>query len=188
MAEHTMDEQTSYCPYLSLKRKRGTRLDVPSPEHRCYSNDEPLEIPLSQEEFCLSPSHIYCPLYSGPPQAAPPATGIQKLIEQIPAKDRTTYIRVFVVIIVIANIYIFAELLNVIQGSAPTAAPNGTITATVVPSPFPTGMPTLLPTTGTTGMAPQPGTNTDPNLSVVVTNTMPASVGTPNLFFPVVNR
>ena len=189
MAEHTVDEQTRCCPYLSLKRKRGTRLEVPSRDHRCYSSGEPLDIPLSQEEYCLSSYHTHCPLYSGPPQVAPPATGMKKWFDRIPAGDRMTYIRIIIVIIVIVNIYIFAELVNAMRDTDATTAPSGVITATATLPALSPSLPTLNTTMGTTGPSPHTGGGADPNLSVVVTNTTPvSSVGSPSLFFPLINR
>ncbi|MCX7860633.1 MAG: hypothetical protein N2385_11115, partial [Chloroflexus sp.] len=66
-----MVEPSGHCPYLGLKQNQAIRFASPTPEHRCYAAGQAQEIPQIepdyQSRYCLSDSHVRCPLYMGMP-------------------------------------------------------------------------------------------------------------------------
>ncbi|HZG67176.1 MAG TPA: hypothetical protein VEZ12_10560, partial [Herpetosiphonaceae bacterium] len=57
--------EPAHCPFLGLRQNRAIRFAAPTPEHRCFRNGMPDEIPVDQRGYCLSPQHRTCPLYTG---------------------------------------------------------------------------------------------------------------------------
>ncbi|MBK8047611.1 MAG: hypothetical protein IPK16_11095 [Anaerolineales bacterium] len=60
------------CPYLGLEEDRTVMLLDPSPLHRCFANPSDIQAPTVQHQsgFCLTETHVGCPLYQrAKPQA-----------------------------------------------------------------------------------------------------------------------
>src|SRR5687767_12882345 len=107
MSEQRSDErrfvdEPTHCPYLGLRQNRAIRFAAPTPEHRCFRNGMPDEIPVDQRDYCLSPQHRTCPLYTGAWDASmrstgaalavgPPAMTGRGLVAGLSSRDRTFY-------------------------------------------------------------------------------------------------
>lgn len=168
-----MQEPTGHCPYVGLKQNRAIRFAAPTPEHRCYVTGEPIEIPVDQAQFCLSPGHIHCPLYTGSGLAtmdtvgavddyaatAPPA-GMSGWISTLSPRDRAIYMLMLGLLALIALVAIVAGLRVLAPASGgsagqPTRVPSTEPTpvgiagaATAMPTavlPTPTDLPTSTP-------------------------------------------
>jgi hypothetical protein len=136
-----MSHETVHCPHLGLKGNPKKFFETPSPMHRCYSGGAPLEIPVSQENVCLSHDHTRCPLYREPARSEP-SGGVRGMFEKIPAADRTMYATIVAALVVIIIIYAVTEF-SAFQNLSLTPDP-----APITPNVAPTVVPTAAPSGG----------------------------------------
>ena len=170
-----MVEPTGHCPYLGLKQNRAIRFASPTPEHRCYVSGEPLEIPMDQGSYCLSPNHVHCPLYMGlsvptigESAVAPagsrlvaPQGGLRGWLATLSARDRAIYALMLAMLALIVAIYLIAGLQTffgrsagvsvseqptLISTAAPPEATEPAIVFTAAPAATVPPTPTNLPT------------------------------------------
>ncbi len=149
-------EPTGHCPYVGLKQNRAIRFSSPTPEHRCYVEGDPIEIPVDQVGFCLSRNHTQCPLYMGlttattteaelPPVvpvwqptlvATPPApqSGFMAWVSSLAPRDRLVYLAMLGLLGIIVAVYITAGLqsLNGLPTLGNAATPVTSNTTTVI--------------------------------------------------------
>ncbi len=132
-------EPTGHCPFVGLKQNRAIRFSSPTPEHRCYVQGDPIEIPVDQELFCLSRNHTQCPLYMGSsvpttaiplvPVATPlPASGLRGWMASLAPRDRLVYALMLVMLALVVAIYVIVGLQSLTGmppiGGLPTALPG----------------------------------------------------------------
>lgn len=159
-----MTDPSGHCPYIGLKHNQSIRFASPTSEHRCYLSGEPLNIPVDQASFCLSPNHVHCPLYmglsvpttattmseSGELSLGMPSQGLRGWLATLSHRDRLIYTAMLIALMMVITIYLIAgvnALLreNGIIGSGPVSevtAPTTTNTPTIQTS---TGMTPMLP-------------------------------------------
>ncbi|WP_298821064.1 hypothetical protein [uncultured Chloroflexus sp.] len=148
-----MVEPSGHCPYLGLKQNQAIRFASPTPEHRCYAAGQAQEIPQVEPDYqiryCLSASHVRCPLYMGmplpttstpstpmpAPVGAPPVTlaspssasaaGLRTWFADLPPRDRFIYSALLVALLLALIGYAFGgvafvgAILNQTTGSEP---------------------------------------------------------------------
>ncbi|MGB9739989.1 MAG: hypothetical protein ACPL7F_16800, partial [Chloroflexus sp.] len=161
-----MTEPSGHCPYLGLKQNQAIRFASPTPEHRCYAAGQAQEIPQVEPDYqvryCLSASHVRCPLYMGmpfpttstsavpsmttsPAAVAPSATteasGLQAWLADLNPRDQLIYSSLLIVLVVVLIGYAFGGIAFVSSLLLPTGEPNGT-----QPAVSPTSLSPLTPT------------------------------------------
>ncbi|MDQ5850600.1 MAG: hypothetical protein M3380_00745, partial [Chloroflexota bacterium] len=177
--------QPAHCPYLGLRQNRAIRFATPTPEHRCYHNGTPEEIPVDQRGYCLSPNHVTCPLYTGQwdtfarggdaalvlPQPVPAGRG---MLAGLSSRDRAFYFALVTLVALIVAVwivvgYLYARSLGSGSGRGPagTEQPGLAFVRTAAP-PAATATPTATPTFTRT---PSPTATPSPSPSVTNTST-----------------
>ncbi len=205
-----MVEPSGHCPYLGLKQNQAIRFASPTPEHRCYAAGQAQEIPQIepdyQSRYCLSDSHVRCPLYMGmplpttstplaataqasaspavlTPVSASPAVGLRAWLADRSPRDRFIYSVLLAVLVLILVGYAFGGV--------------AFVGAILNPATDPTGVgPTVLPLATVTATVPLP-TATEPVMpsatpSPVITvspspTLSPSPTATPYELIPVTN-
>lgn len=168
MSEKRSDEnrfvnEPTHCPYLGLRQNRAIRFAAPTPEHRCFRNGMPDEIPVDQRSFCLSPQHRTCPLYTGQWDASMqpvgpalavrrPAMAGQGLSSGISGRDRTFFVALITLFALIATVWLVVWYLytldrngNVPVVPVPPVERTAFASITTLPGPSVTASPTARP-------------------------------------------
>ncbi|WP_298490473.1 hypothetical protein [uncultured Chloroflexus sp.] len=168
-----MVEPSGHCPYLGLKQNQAIRFASPTPEHRCYAAGQAQDIPQIEPDYqvryCLSASHVRCPLYMGmplpttstplaataPAGAAPaalapvsvsPASGLRAWFADLAPRDRVIYSVLLAVLLLALFGYALGGLAFVGAMLNPTAAPTATGPTLALPPTVTTTMPSLTAT------------------------------------------
>jgi spore germination protein GerM len=158
-----MPELRGHCPYVGLKQNRAIRFASPTQEHRCYIRDTPDVIPVDQNDYCLSPNHIHCPLYTGSFVSTTPSKQIARdsvqrpIVTPLPGlrgwlaglapRDRLIYALMLILLASITGIYLLLSW-QALRGEFDGSLGGQTLEPTVAPLPT-TGSPadaTLFPT------------------------------------------
>ncbi|HEU4327676.1 MAG TPA: GerMN domain-containing protein [Roseiflexaceae bacterium] len=192
-----MVEPSGHCPYIGLKQNRAIRFASPTPEHRCFVQGEPIEIPVDQRSYCLDQGHVHCPLYLGlsnpadstapPPiweaEAAP--GGLRGWLDTLSPRDRQIYLGMLSLLGLVLLLSV-AGLLGLLPGTDNTATQPTTLPSvaaqTVVsvgdattrptePPATPTDLPTSVPTS-----APTDRPTTEPLILLTTVPTAQATV------------
>ncbi len=192
----TIMEPSGHCPYLGLKQNRAIRFASPTQEHRCYVSGEPIDIPVDQSSYCLSPGHVYCPLYTGSilpttdaseitvPLRTPPVqqgSGIRGWLTTLPPRDRAIYTLMIGMLVLIVAIYLFIGTQSLFGNNT-----GGTAGVTTVPEPSGQAVAdvaTAVPPTaaGTATAAPPTPTRLPTSVPTLEPTSAPTDVG---LIFP----
>ncbi|GIV90014.1 MAG: hypothetical protein KatS3mg055_2532 [Chloroflexus sp.] len=196
-----MTEPSGHCPYLGLKQNQAIRFASPTPEHRCYAAGQAQEIPQVEPDYqvryCLSASHVRCPLYMGMPfpttstsavpstapspaavvpSATTEASGLQAWLADLNPRDQLIYSSLLIVLVVVLMGYAFGGIAFVSSLLQPTGEPNGT-----QPAVSPTSLSPLTPT------VPVPAT-ASPTMTLTPSPTItPSPTATPYELIPVTN-
>ncbi len=188
-----MVEPSGHCPYIGLKQNRAIRFASPTPEHRCFVQGEPIEIPVDQRSYCLDQGHVHCPLYLGlsnpADSAAPPPVwetetapgGLRGWLDTLSPRDRQIYLAMLSLLGLVLLLSV-AGLLGLLPGTdntaaQPTALPSAAAQtavsvgdATVRPT-EPPATPTDLPTS-VPSAAPTDRPTTEPLILLTVVPTV----------------
>lgn len=142
-----------HCPSLGSEEDRQKHLDYPTPQHRCYADDEGQHVSnVEQVRLCLDRRYRECPRFLASRRpAAPPS---------IPARPRNPWPLVFGAL-ALATLFAAGALLlyagrgwavgtvsasNALGGQPVALEPTSTSTFTPSPTPSATPTPTVTPT------------------------------------------
>ncbi|HSH83023.1 MAG TPA: hypothetical protein VLA19_31205 [Herpetosiphonaceae bacterium] len=202
-----------HCPFLGLRQNRAIRFAAPTPEHRCFRSGAPVEIPVDQRGYCLSPNHRTCPLYTGQWDASvqsgaaalalPRAVaGGRGALTGMAPRDRAFYFALVTLFALIVGVWLAVGYLlmrgrNDAGPSVPLAAetitalvPTATTTNTPTAEPSPTRRPTVtaVPTatnTPTASATPSPTTQPTDTPRPPTSTLVPAPIVVPATNTPV---
>lgn len=164
-----MVESSHHCPYVGLKQNRAIRFATPTPEHRCYVGGTPIEIPVDQGDYCLSPGHTQCPLYLGllnPAEDAsagplvwggdaPAAGGLRGWLATLSPRDRQIYLAMLSILVLIALITLATLLRMLLPTDTPAPTPTAVVRAPTLGQTAAAGL-------GTAPASPAPHTPSTP--------------------------
>ncbi len=173
-----MVDSPNHCPHLGLKQNRAIRFATATPEHRCYVSGEAQEIPVEQDDYCLSHNHVHCPLYMGLSipsiserdflqHATFSQDGVWSWFTALSLRDRIIYSVLIVVLLIIIGIYIATALQVLLGNDTATNQPTyvaSTMTATNSSEPSP--------------IADKPSTATDTATPAATDTATPAATDT----------
>lgn len=194
--ENRFVNEPTHCPYLGLRQNRAIRFAAPTPEHRCYRNGMPDEIPVDQRSYCLSPQHRTCPLYTGQWDASMqpvgptvavrrPALAGQGLASGMSGRDRSFYVALITLFALIATVWLVVWYLYTLDRSGnvpvvpvPPAERTAFASITTLPGPSVTASPSTRPS-----VTPVPTTRatSTPTETAVPSPTAIALTSTPNI-------